>query len=443
MTLVHSVRSDTAQLSRSGVTRAAPNGFGVRYTPIKDMGFGAHLNSRPRYIGLELKREVGRDEIDARLAPAPSVFAALEVGLGEGLARLGDVGDEEHEVLAPLVDALVHVAGALDETVPSLVDVLAARVDRCEVGELALLDDRDELAVVAVQPGPGTGRDGDPPVGDRHRSVNLDIDDLVPIPGAELFDHHGRGGRGCLRRGGGAGRLRLGRWEDPAAGEQGAGEQPNAGGATDTEGEGLLRTAHGRTLGTPRALWGPRRRPGWLAARGAVTRHTVDSMEGGGCSYLEPGAGKLLDLGGLGVHFKVRGEQTRGAYAVVEHPIAAHTIVEPHVHRHEDELTFVLEGTLWARVGDQELELAAGFYLWKPRNILHSFWNPGSEPARILETISPAGFEHFFEELADVVQHSTSSNEEAVSELCSRYGLTFDRAWLPGIESRFGPMHMV
>lgn len=158
---------------------------------------------------------------------------------------------------------------------------------------------------------------------------------------------------------------------------------------------------------------------------------------------IEPGAGKFVDLGGVGVHFKVWGEQTGGAFAVVEHPVAPATIVEPHLHDHEDELSYVLEGVLWARVGDQELELSAGSYLWKPRGVLHTFWNPGPDPVRILETISPAGFERFFEELADLLQQPVPPEEDRVYELCGQYGLTFDRGWLPELESRFGPMRMV
>lgn len=162
-----------------------------------------------------------------------------------------------------------------------------------------------------------------------------------------------------------------------------------------------------------------------------------------GTVYLGPGGGTLVDLGGLGVHFKVRGAQTGGAFAVVEHPVSARVIVEPHVHRYEDELSFVLEGTVWARVGEQEAEAKAGSYVWKPRGVLHTFWNPGPEPARILETISPAGFEDFFEELATLLQHSPPPTDEDVYGLCDRYGLSFDRSWLPGLESRFGEMRMV
>ena len=32
------------------------------------------------------------------------------------------------------------------------------------------------------------------------------------------------------------------------------------------------------------------------------------------------------------------------------------------------------------------------------RNQWHTFWNAGDGPCRILEIISPAGFEHFFDE---------------------------------------------
>jgi hypothetical protein len=67
--------------------------------------------------------------------------------------------------------------------------------------------------------------------------------------------------------------------------------------------------------------------------------------------YLPPGAGNLSVLGGLGVHFKIRGDQTGGAFAIVEHPIEPHVIVEPHVHGDEDELSYVVAGTIWARVG--------------------------------------------------------------------------------------------
>lgn len=157
--------------------------------------------------------------------------------------------------------------------------------------------------------------------------------------------------------------------------------------------------------------------------------------------FVGGGDGPLVDLGGLGVRFKVRGEQTGGRLAVVEHPVAPGVVVEPHRHEHEDEMSYVLEGTIWARVGDQEQEAPAGSYVWKPRRVLHTFWNPGPEPARLLEVITPAGFENFFEQLAVMLQREAP--DEEILELCDRYGLEFDQSWLPDIQARFGPMRMV
>lgn len=158
--------------------------------------------------------------------------------------------------------------------------------------------------------------------------------------------------------------------------------------------------------------------------------------------FIGTGGGPLIDLGGVGVHFKVRGEQTGGRFAVVEHPVDPGVIVEPHRHQHEDELSYVLEGTIWARVGDQEIEATAGSYVWKPRQVLHTFWNAGPKPARILEVISPAGFEDFFEELAMLLK-SEQQSEKEIAGLCDRYGLDFDHSWLPDLEARFGPMRVV
>jgi quercetin dioxygenase-like cupin family protein len=159
--------------------------------------------------------------------------------------------------------------------------------------------------------------------------------------------------------------------------------------------------------------------------------------------FVAPDGGASADLGGLGVHFKVRGETTGGRFAIVEHPIEPGVLVDPHVHRHEDEMSFVLAGTIWARVGDQEIEAVPGSYVWKPRGVLHTFWNPGPEPARILEVISPAGFERLFEQVAELMEHPTGTTEDDVYELCRQYGLSFDRAWVPELERRFGPMHIV
>ena len=70
----------------------------------------------------------------------------------------------------------------------------------------------------------------------------------------------------------------------------------------------------------------------------------------------------------------------------------------------EDELSYVLEGRIGVRIGDAEYEAGPGTYVWKPRDVPHTFWNPGPEPARLIEIIWPAGFEQFFARLGELAQ---------------------------------------
>jgi quercetin dioxygenase-like cupin family protein len=145
---------------------------------------------------------------------------------------------------------------------------------------------------------------------------------------------------------------------------------------------------------------------------------------------------RRVSLGGLDAVFVVPGEETGGALAVVEHPIQPGVLVPPHVHEREDELTYAIEGEIGARVGDDERTLRAGFYLWKPRGVPHAFWNASGAPARILDVIVPAGFERFFDELAELISRGASRDE--IEEAGSRYGHHLHDGWTDELERRYG-----
>ena len=122
------------------------------------------------------------------------------------------------------------------------------------------------------------------------------------------------------------------------------------------------------------------------------------------------------------VVFKIDGEDTGGALSIVEHPFAVGALVPPHVHTLEDEYSIVLEGEIGFRSNDQEVVLGAGGYIIKPRGEVHAMWNAGSTPARMIEVISPAGFEGFFRELTDM---TAVGPRTATSRDSARYGLPF------------------
>jgi mannose-6-phosphate isomerase-like protein (cupin superfamily) len=149
-----------------------------------------------------------------------------------------------------------------------------------------------------------------------------------------------------------------------------------------------------------------------------------------------PNDGEAVDFGGLGVRFMATGE----GFSLVEHPIAPRTLAAPmHVHEHEDEYSYVLEGELGVQVGDEVRYAGPGDLVFKPRGIWHAFWNRRDEPARILEIISPAGFEQYFAELAARLPPQRAEPDlEGIPALQERYGLRMDMASAEPIARREG-----
>jgi quercetin dioxygenase-like cupin family protein len=150
-----------------------------------------------------------------------------------------------------------------------------------------------------------------------------------------------------------------------------------------------------------------------------------------------PGDGKAGFLGSIGVRFMIDGAEAEQRFSLVEHPMSARALAAPlHRHTREDEYSFVLEGRVGALLGDEVLVGGPGDLIFKPRNQWHTFWNAGDEPARILEIISPAGFERFFGELVDL-GGVTEAAPEILADLCARYELEMDPASVPGLVERF------
>ena len=150
-----------------------------------------------------------------------------------------------------------------------------------------------------------------------------------------------------------------------------------------------------------------------------------------------PRDGKAGFLGSIGVRFMIDGEEARGGFSLVEHPMSARALAAPmHRHTREDEYSYVLEGRLGALLGDELVIGSPGDLIFKPRNQWHTFWNAGDEPARILEIISPAGFERFFGELVDL-GGVTEAEPQVLADLCARYELEMDPDSVPGLLERF------
>ena len=151
-----------------------------------------------------------------------------------------------------------------------------------------------------------------------------------------------------------------------------------------------------------------------------------------------PGNGDEGFLGSIGVRFMIDGIDAGERFSLVEHAMSPRALAAPlHRHTREDEYSFVLEGRMGALLGDEVVEAGPGDLVFKPRLQWHTFWNAGDEPCRILEIISPAGFEQFFRELVGL-GGVLQADPADVGSLSERYGLEMRPETLPGLVERFG-----
>ncbi|GAA1921584.1 hypothetical protein GCM10009837_53600 [Streptomyces durmitorensis] len=140
-----------------------------------------------------------------------------------------------------------------------------------------------------------------------------------------------------------------------------------------------------------------------------------------------------------GDRFLIDSREQGGRFALVEHRLPPRVLAAPvHKHSREDEFSFILEGSVGARFGAEEVLAGPGDLVFKPRDEWHTFWNAGDTPARLLEIISPGGLEELFrwfdqqsEELSpEVIQrkaglYGCSTDMEATMALVTKHGLIF------------------
>ena len=169
----------------------------------------------------------------------------------------------------------------------------------------------------------------------------------------------------------------------------------------------------------------------------ANTLRRFDAMQGP--RLIGPQEGKTVDFGPFGVRFLIWSEESGGGVSLVEHPIAPRGLVAPlHRHANEDEYSYVLEGRMGAQLGDEVVYAEAGDLVFKPRNQWHTFWNAGDEPCRILEIISPGGFEHAFDEMAERAASPEGLTGEQALAVLTRYGLDVDFESVPRLCETYG-----
>jgi mannose-6-phosphate isomerase-like protein (cupin superfamily) len=73
----------------------------------------------------------------------------------------------------------------------------------------------------------------------------------------------------------------------------------------------------------------------------------------------------------------------------------------PHVHPTTDEAFYLASGEATFLLGNREIQLSSGGFVFVPRGITHTVWNSGTDPLRGLIVISPGNHEHIIEPVED------------------------------------------
>jgi quercetin dioxygenase-like cupin family protein len=142
------------------------------------------------------------------------------------------------------------------------------------------------------------------------------------------------------------------------------------------------------------------------------------------------GAGRTVAVVGDVYRFLATGADTNGKYALWEALVPPGGGPPQHVHSREEEGFYVLEGEITFQVGDQRLVATAGVFANMPVGTPHSFKNEGSQPARMLISVAPAGLEQmFFEVGVPLPEGSTTARPptreeiEKLLAIAPRYGI--------------------
>jgi mannose-6-phosphate isomerase-like protein (cupin superfamily) len=108
---------------------------------------------------------------------------------------------------------------------------------------------------------------------------------------------------------------------------------------------------------------------------------------------LGPGEGREYAMGPLSAVFKADGAESRHAYAISEWWLDAHT-KGPGTHQHpDDDVFYILAGTMHMMIGDEWIKASAGTFVLVPGNTPHNFENRSDERAGMLNVSAPGDFE--------------------------------------------------
>ncbi len=135
---------------------------------------------------------------------------------------------------------------------------------------------------------------------------------------------------------------------------------------------------------------------------------------------LGPGEGHIISVPGHKVAIKISGEDTDGAYTLMEVELNGDGPPQ-HIHKNEDEAFYVLKGEIQVHLEDRTVIAKAGAFVRIPRGMRHAFARVDEKNARLLAMFTPAGFEKFFDDAVDLDVTDTEAYVAKGKALAEKY----------------------
>ena len=113
---------------------------------------------------------------------------------------------------------------------------------------------------------------------------------------------------------------------------------------------------------------------------------------------------KSVALGPNRVTFLIPGEETGGIFSLTEFAAAPPPAPAAPAHRHldADETLYILEGEFQLILDGRSTPAPVGSHIFIPRGTPHAVENVGNATSRMLVFLTPAGFEGFWAERAQL-----------------------------------------
>ena len=121
---------------------------------------------------------------------------------------------------------------------------------------------------------------------------------------------------------------------------------------------------------------------------------------------------------------KIKSEHTGGAFSSMLTTLEnGYLGAPPHLHQNLDEIMYVLDGTVTVMAGTEVVDVEASGWHFRPRKLVHTFWNTCGKTAKFVDIFLPGGFEEYLFKLAELFHKNGKIDPAEVSKFASNYDI--------------------